>query len=102
MMFPLTGRSHEALREQLREPLALLHGLSFIPAGSRKWKLTHGSLNRTRAEKMMADRALAVMGEENTAVVYFSDGAASGNICLPYRLEQLGPIHALQRVWFRT
>lgn len=88
MMFPLTGVTREALREQLREPLALLHGLSFIPAGSQVE--TDVWIAQSYQGEEMAGRALAVMGAENTAVIYFLMGPPQETSVFHTVLEQLG------------
>ena len=88
MMFPLTEVTRETLREQLREPLSLLHGLSFIPSGSQVE--TEAWIAQSFVGEEMAGRALAVMGAGNTAVIYFLMGPPQQMSVLQSVLEQLG------------
>ena len=88
MMFPLTEVTRETLREQLREPLSLLHGLSFIPSGSQVE--TEAWIAQSFAGEEMAGRALAVMGAGNTAVIYFLMGPPQQMSVFQSVLEQLG------------
>ncbi|MCW5797644.1 MAG: hypothetical protein KIT40_04025 [Nitrospira sp.] len=88
MMFPLPEVTRDALREQLREPLSLLHGLSFIPAGSQVE--TEAWIAQSYEGEEMAGRALAVMGAGNTAVIYFLMGAPHNMSIFQSVLEQLG------------
>jgi len=69
MMFPLTDVTRETVRDHLSQPLSLLHGLSFIPAGSQVE--TDAWIAQSYQGEEMAGRALAVMGAENTAVVSY-------------------------------
>ena len=88
MMFPLTEITRDALREQLREPLSLLHGLSFIPAGSQVE--TEAWIAQSYEGEEMAGRALAVTGSGNKAVVYFLMGPSRDMSVFHSVLEQLG------------
>ena len=88
MMFPLTEVTRETLREQLREPLSLLHGLSFIPSGSQVE--TEAWIAQSFVGEEMAGRALAVMGAGNTAVIYFLMGPPQQMSVFQSVLEQLG------------
>ena len=88
MMFPLAKVTRDALREQLREPLLLLHGLSFIPAGAQAE--TDAWIAQSYEGEGMAGRALAVMGADNTAVIYFLMGPPHNMSVLQSVLEQLG------------
>jgi hypothetical protein len=88
MMFPLTGVTRDGLREQLREPLSLLHGLSFIPAGSQAE--TEAWIAQSYEGEDLAGRALAVMGAGDTAVIYFLMGPPQELPVFHSVLEQLG------------
>ena len=88
MMFPLTEVTRETLREQLREPLSLLHGLSFIPSGSQVE--TEAWIAQSFVGEEMAGRALAVMGAGNTAVIYFLMGPPQQMSVFQSVVEQLG------------
>lgn len=88
MMFPLTEVTRETLREQLREPLSLLHGLSFIPSGSQVE--TEAWIAQSFVGEEMAGRALAVMGAGDTAVIYFLMGPPQQMSVFQSVLEQLG------------
>ncbi|MGC3973359.1 MAG: hypothetical protein QM771_03130 [Nitrospira sp.] len=88
MIFPLAEVTRDALREQLREPLSLLHGLSFIPAGSQEE--TEAWIAQSYEGEEMAGRALAVMGADNKAVIYFLMGQPSKMPGFHSVLEQLG------------
>ena len=72
MMFPLTDVTRETVRDHLSQPLSLLHGLSFIPAGSEVE--TELSIARSYQGEDLAGRALAVLGPGNTSVIYFLMG----------------------------
>lgn len=72
MIFPLTEVTRESVRDQFSQPLSLLHGLSFVPAGSETE--TEASIARSFQGDDMAGRALAVFGPGNTAVIYFLMG----------------------------
>ena len=88
MMFPLAEVTRDALREQLREPLSLLHGLSFIPAGSQVE--TEAWIAQSYEGEEMAGRALAVTGTGNKAVIYFLMGPPHKMSVFESVLEQLG------------
>ncbi|MCC6966895.1 MAG: hypothetical protein IT391_11530 [Nitrospira sp.] len=88
MMFPLAEVTRETLREQLREPLSLLHGLSFIPSGSQVE--TEAWIAQSFEGEEMAGRALAVMGAGNAAVIYFLMGPPQQMAVFHSVLEQLG------------
>lgn len=72
MMFPLTDVSREMVRDHLTQPLSLLHGLSFVPAGSEVE--TETSIARSYQGEEMIGRALAVLGPGNVCVLYFVMG----------------------------
>ncbi len=72
MMFPLTDVTRETVRDHLSQPLSLLHGLSFIPAGSEVE--TDLSIARSYQGEDLAGHALAVLGPGNTSVIYFLMG----------------------------
>lgn len=72
MIFPLADVDRETVRNQLSQPLSLLHGLSFIPAGSEVE--TETSIARSYQGDAMAGRALAVLGPGNACVLYFVMG----------------------------
>ena len=88
MIFPLTDVTRESIREQLSEPLSLLHGLSFIPAGSESE--TETSIARSYEGEDMAGRALAFLGPGNTAVIYFLMGPVEEASSFQAVLERLG------------
>ncbi len=88
MMFPLTGVTREALRDQLREPLSLLHGLSFIPAGAQVE--TEEWIAQSYEGEEMAGRALAVTAAGDRAVIYFVMGPPEAMSLVHSVLEQLG------------
>jgi hypothetical protein len=88
MIFPLTEVSREAVREQLSQPLSLLHGLSFVPAGPGVE--TDASIAQSYQGEEMAGRALAVFGSGNTAVIYFLMGPPQEASAFHSILEQLG------------
>jgi hypothetical protein len=72
MIFPLVDVDRETVRDHLSQPLSLLHGLSFIPAGSEVE--TETSIARSYQGDAMAGRALAVLGPGNVCVLYFVMG----------------------------
>ena len=72
MMFPLTDVTREMVRDHLSQPLSLLHGLSFIPAGFEVE--TELSIARSYQGEDLAGRALAVLGPGNISVIYFLMG----------------------------
>lgn len=88
MMFPLAGVTREALRDQLREPLSLLHGLSFIPAGTQVE--TEEGIAQSYVGEEMAGRALAVTAGGDRAVIYFVMGPPEDMALVHSVLEQLG------------
>jgi len=88
MLFPLTGVTRESIREQLSEPLSLLHGISFIPAGSQIENET--SIAQSYQGEDMAGRALAVLGPGEVAVIYFLMGPLLDAALFQSVLEQLG------------
>lgn len=87
MMFPLTDVTRETVRDHLSQPLSLLHGLSFIPAGSELE--TDRSIARSYQGDDMAGRALAVLGPGDTAVIYFLMGPPDEASDFHSVLEQL-------------
>jgi hypothetical protein len=72
MIFPLTDVTRETIRDHLSQPLSLLHGLSFIPAGTEVE--TETSIVRSYQGEDMVGRALAAFGPENMYVIYFVMG----------------------------
>ncbi|WHZ17269.1 MAG: hypothetical protein OJF52_004121 [Nitrospira sp.] len=72
MIFPLADVNRESLRDQLSQPLSLLHGLSFIPAGSEVE--TETSIARSYQGDNMVGRALGLLGPGNVCVLYFFMG----------------------------
>lgn len=88
MLFPLTGVTRELVREQLSEPLSLLHGISFVPAGSQIENET--SIAQSYQAEDMAGRALAVLGPGDAAVIYFLMGPPLDAALFQSVLEQLG------------
>ncbi len=88
MLFPLTGTTRESVREQMSEPLSLLHGISFVPAGSQIENET--SIAQSYQGEDMAGRALAVLGPGAVAVIYFLMGPPHDAALFPSVLEQLG------------
>ncbi len=87
MIFPLTEVTREAVREQLSQPLSLLHGLSFVPAGPGVE--TEASVAQSYQGEEMAGRALAVIGPGNIAVIYFLMGPPQEASAFHSILEQL-------------
>ena len=88
MIFPLAEVTREAVREQLGQPLSLLHGLSFVPAGLGVE--TEASIAQSYQGEEMAGRALAVIGPGTTAVIYFLMGPPQEASAFHSILEQLG------------
>ena len=72
MIFPVADMTRDAVRDQLSQPLSLLHGLSFVPAGSMTE--TETSIAQNYQEEDMIGRALATFGPENQCVIYFLMG----------------------------
>ena len=87
MLFPLTEVTRESVREQLSQPLSLLHGVSFIPAGSQTE--TETSIAQSYQGEGMAGRALAVLGPGNVVVIYFLMGPPQDAATFESVLEQL-------------
>lgn len=69
MIFPLTGVNRESLRDQLSQPISLLHGLSFVPAGSEVE--TETTIARSYQSDDLVGRALGLLGPDNACVLYF-------------------------------
>lgn len=88
MIFPLSDVTRETVRDHLSQPLSLLHGLSFIPAGSEIE--TEVSIARSYQGEDMAGRALAVLGPGNTSVIYFLMGPPDESSGFQSVLERLG------------
>jgi hypothetical protein len=89
MMFPLTNVTREAVRDHLNQPLSLLHGLSFIPAGVEIE--TETSIARSYQGEGVVGQALAVLGPGDAGVIYFVMGPleeASGFEAMLERLRQ--------------
>ncbi len=87
MLFPLTEVTRESVRDQLSQPLSLLHGVSFIPAGAQTENET--TIAQSYQGEDMAGRALAVLGPGNAAVIYFLMGPHDAALFQSV-LEQLG------------
>jgi hypothetical protein len=88
MMFPLADVTREVVLDQLSQPLSLLHGLSFIPAGSTVE--TETSIARSYQGEDMLGRALAAFGSENQCVIYFIMGPREEADVFETVLERLG------------
>ncbi len=88
MIFPLTDVTREMVRDHLSQPLSLLHGLSFIPAGVEAD--TDLSIARSYQGEDLAGRALAVLGPGNTSVIYFLMGPPDEAPGYQFVLEGLG------------
>lgn len=88
MIFPLADVTRETVRDHLSQPLSLLHGLSFIPAGSEVE--TDTSIARSYQGEDMTGRALAVLGPGNASVVYFLMGPSAEASDFQSILEGLG------------
>lgn len=89
MMFPLIDVTREAVRDHLSQPLSLLHGLSFIPAGIEVE--TETSITRSYQSEGVVGQALAALGPENACVIYFVMGPpeeAAGFEAMLERLRQ--------------
>jgi hypothetical protein len=76
MMFPLQDTTRETIRQQLEEPLSLLHGLSFIPTGAVAE--TDGWIGRAYSGEGMIGQASAVFGPSGACLMYFIMGPADG------------------------
>jgi hypothetical protein len=87
MIFPLADMTREAIRDQLSQPISLLHGLSFIPAGSSAE--TDTSMTRTYEGEDLIGSALAAFGPENYCVIYFIVGPREEASGFDGVLEQL-------------
>lgn len=87
MLFPLTEVTRESVRDQLSQPLSLLHGVSFIPAGAQTENET--TIAQSYQGEDMAGRALAVLGPGDAAVIYFFMGPHDAALFQSV-LEQLG------------
>jgi hypothetical protein len=72
MIFPLADVTREAVHDHFSHPLSLLHGLSFVPAGSTVE--TDRSIARSYQGENMLGRALAMFGSENRCIIYFIMG----------------------------
>ncbi|MBX3237553.1 MAG: hypothetical protein KF814_15490 [Nitrospiraceae bacterium] len=72
LIFPLRNMTRDAIRAQLEEPLSLLHGLAFVPAGSLKE--TNEAIGRSYSGEGMVGQALAVFGPDDVCVMYFIMG----------------------------
>lgn len=88
MIFPLADVTREAVRDELSQPLSLLHGLSFIPAGSLVE--TETSIARSYQGEDLLGRALAALGPENRCVIYFIMGPREDAADFETSLERLG------------
>ena len=88
MMFPLADVTREAVRDHLSQPLSLLHGLSFIPAGTEIE--TETSIARSYQGEEVVGRALAALGPENVCVIYFVMGPLEEASGFEAVLERLG------------
>jgi hypothetical protein len=88
MIFPLAGVTREAVLDQLSQPLSLLHGLSFVPAGSTVE--TETSIARSYQGADMVGRALAALGPDNRCVIYFIMGPQEVSMAFEMVLERLG------------
>ena len=87
MMFPLTDVTREAVRDHLSQPLSLLHGLSFIPAGTEVETAT--SITRAYQGEGVVGQALAALGPGNACVIYFVMGPPEEASGFEAMLEQL-------------
>lgn len=88
MIFPLADVTREAVRDHLSQPLSLLHGLSFIPAGTEVE--TETSIARSYQSEDIVGRALAALGPENICVIYFVVGPQEEASGFEAVLERLG------------
>ena len=88
MIFPLADVTREAVHDHLSQPLSLLHGLSFTPAGSTVE--TDTSIARSYQGEDMLGRALAAFGPENRCVIYFIMGPREEAKTFETVLERLG------------
>ncbi|MBS0169214.1 MAG: hypothetical protein JSR62_02570 [Nitrospira sp.] len=87
MLFPLTEVTRESVRDQLSQPLSLLHGVSFVPAGAQTEN--ESTIAQSYQGEDMAGRALAVLGPGDVAVIYFFMGPHDAALFQSV-LEQLG------------
>jgi hypothetical protein len=88
MIFPVADMTRDAVRDQLSQPLSLLHGLSFVPAGSMTE--TETSITRNYEEEDMIGRALATFGPDDQCVIYFLMGPREEAAGFDSVLDQLG------------
>ncbi len=88
MMFPLADATREVVHDHLSQPLSLLHGLSFIPAGAEVE--TETSIARSYQGDGMIGRALAKLGPGGAGVIYFIMGPPEGTHGFESVLERLG------------
>jgi len=88
MIFLLTDVTREAVHDHLSQPLSLLHGLSFIPAGPTVE--TETSIARSYQGEDMLGRALAAFGPENRCVIYFVMGPREEANAFETVVERLG------------
>ena len=88
MIFPLSDVTRVDVRDHLDQPLSLLHGLSFIPAGAAVE--TETSIARSYQGDEMYGGALAALGSDNRCVIYFIMGPPEDAAGFVTVLERLG------------
>jgi hypothetical protein len=87
MIFPLHNATRASIRQQLDEPLSLLHGLSFIPAGAVTE--TDTWIGRSYSGEGMVGQAAAVFGPGGACMMYFIMGPADGAVSYDEVLAEL-------------
>lgn len=87
MVFPMVDATRDSIREQLSQPLSLLHGLSFVPSGTEVE--TAHTMGRSFQSEELVGRALAVFGPEQACVLYFLMGPADEASDYDATLERL-------------
>lgn len=87
MLFPLAHATAADVEDQLGQPLALSHGVSFVPTGSLT--RTENRLGRSYVSEATAGRALAVKGPSERWIIYFLMGPAGEAEGYDATLEQL-------------
>lgn len=72
MIFPLAQVTADGVENELGQPLALSHGVSFVPTGILG--RTETRLTRSYLSDSSIGRALALLGPANDCVIYFLMG----------------------------
>ena len=72
MIFPLAQVTADGVENELGQPVALSHGVSFVPTGILG--RTETRLTRSYLSDSSIGRALALLGPANDCVIYFLMG----------------------------